>query len=162
MDSNNLAINHHTNTLDSILHPIGSSGLNMLQINIRGINRHEKLDSLCIFLQSLPVVIDVVVMGETWIKDSRCKYYSIPGFKSIFSSRSTSSHRGCYTTGSRHASRNLSSPWFRHQQLSDYSGKHHIIFGSKYSLLSSWRHEPCSKRCGIAWCPKVLTTSGVL
>lgn len=62
-----------------------------MQINIRGMNRMEKFDSLCIFLQNLPIAVDVLVVGETWIKEERSKYYNIPGFQSMYSCRRTSS-----------------------------------------------------------------------
>uniref|UniRef100_A0A1W7R639 Putative tick transposon n=1 Tax=Aedes albopictus TaxID=7160 RepID=A0A1W7R639_AEDAL len=91
MDSINQAQNHRANSLENLLEHFNSAGLNMVQINLRGINRFEKLDSLCIFLQGLPIVVDVLVIGETWIKASRQKYYNIPGFSSIHSCRTTSS-----------------------------------------------------------------------
>lgn len=91
MESINLAKNYRVNTLQSIFSPGDSNGVNMLQINVRGINQISKLDSLCVFLQSLPVNVDVLIIGETWIKNDRCKYYNIPGFKSTYSSRNKSS-----------------------------------------------------------------------
>lgn len=66
-------------------------GLIMMQLNIRGMNRTEKLDSLCIILQNLTVAVDVLVIGETWLKEERSKYCNIQGFKSVHSCRSSSS-----------------------------------------------------------------------
>ena len=91
IESINLAKNYHVNTLQSIFSPGDSNGVNMLQINVRGINQISKLDSLCVFLQSLPVNVDVLIIGETWIIKDRCKYYNIPEFKSTYSSRNKSS-----------------------------------------------------------------------
>lgn len=89
MEQNNQARNHRLHN-PSI--QIGSCvGITMLQINIRGINRFEKLDSLCIFLQNLKIAIDVLVVGETWIKNSRSMFYNIPGYKSTYSCRNGSS-----------------------------------------------------------------------
>lgn len=63
----------------------------MLQINIRGLNQLDKFDSLQIFLQSLNILVDVLVVGETCIKNGRSQFYNIPGFQSIHSCRNNSS-----------------------------------------------------------------------
>lgn len=62
----------------------------ILQINIRGLNRMEILDSLCVYLHNLNASIDVIVIGETWIKQGRAQFYNIPGYQSTFSCRNTS------------------------------------------------------------------------
>lgn len=77
--------------MNTFSNPFDPAGLNMLQINIRGMNRLEKLDSLSIFLQSLNITVDVLVVGETWLKEGRSRYYNISGFRSIYSCRNNSS-----------------------------------------------------------------------
>lgn len=84
----NLANNHRQ---VSFCNTDDSSGLILMQINIRGMNQIEKLDSLGIFLQNLPIAVDVLVIGETWIKEDRSRYYNIPGFQSTYSCRIASS-----------------------------------------------------------------------
>lgn len=64
--------------------------IKILQINIRGINRFEKLDSLCLFIRNLNTVVDVIVVGETWLKEARSQYYNIPDYQAIHSCRRTS------------------------------------------------------------------------
>lgn len=91
MDFNNFAQNLLALSPDGIFTSVSSVGVNMLQINIRGMNRMEKLDSLCIFLKNLPVVVDILLIGETWIKENRSRFYNIPGYISVFSCRSNSS-----------------------------------------------------------------------
>lgn len=71
--------------------PLNETSLKIIQINIRGLNDFDKLDSLCIFLRNLNTCVDVIVVGETWIKQDRSQFYNIPGYISIHSCRSKSS-----------------------------------------------------------------------
>lgn len=89
MEQINLATNIHFDNSDAQI--ASCDGLTMLQINIRGMNSFEKLDSFCIFLQNLKIIIDVLVVEETWIKESRSIFYNIPGYKSTYSCRRNSS-----------------------------------------------------------------------
>lgn len=45
--------------------PLDTATFKILQINIRGMNQFEKLDSFCVFLQELRTTIDVIIIGET-------------------------------------------------------------------------------------------------
>lgn len=85
------ATNLHVETTTNLNLPPTASDLRILQINIRGMNDLNKLDSLCVAVQELKAVIDVIVVGETWIKKSRADYYNIPGYTSTHSCRKTSS-----------------------------------------------------------------------
>lgn len=71
--------------------PTSHSALRLIQINIRGMNNFEKFDSLRMFIKGLNCDIDVIVIGETWVKQERSKFYCIPGYKSIFSCRNNAS-----------------------------------------------------------------------
>lgn len=62
-----------------------------MQVNIRGINNLEKLDSFTSFVESLKVNVDVIVVGETMLKQERSQYYNIAGFSSVHSCRNHSS-----------------------------------------------------------------------
>lgn len=69
----------------------GNQLLTLLQINIRGINNLEKLDCFTSFVESLRTNVDVIVVGETMLKQERCQYYNIAGFSSVHSCRNQSS-----------------------------------------------------------------------
>lgn len=59
----------------------------ILQLNIRGMNRLDKFDAVKEFLSLYSGQIDIVVIGETWVKAERKSLFQIEGFKSIFSCR---------------------------------------------------------------------------
>lgn len=84
------AINLHKESINNVNLPPTSSTLRILQINIRGMNKFNKLDSLCLAVQELKQVIDVIVVGETWIKKDRAEFYNVPGYRSTHSCRKTS------------------------------------------------------------------------
>lgn len=88
MEQINRATNLRLNNSDVQI--ASCDGFNMLQINIRGMNNFEKLDAFCIFLHNLEVTIDVLVVEETWIKESRSNFYNIPGYQSTYSCRRNS------------------------------------------------------------------------
>lgn len=69
----------------------GNQVLTLLQINIRGLNNLEKLDSFTSFVESLRTTVDVIVVGETMLKQERCQFYNIAGFSSVYSCRNHSS-----------------------------------------------------------------------
>lgn len=83
--------NQHIDDPTQLRFPLNETSLKIIQINIRGLNDLDKLDSLCIFLRNLKTCVDVIVVGETWIKQDRSQFYNIPGYKSIHSCRSKSS-----------------------------------------------------------------------
>lgn len=66
------------------------SCFNMLQINIRGMNNIEKLDSLAIFIDNLGTPVDILIICETCIKQDRSSFYNMNGFSSIHSCRTQS------------------------------------------------------------------------
>lgn len=70
--------------------PCDSNCFNVLQINIRGMNDVEKLDSLAMFIDSLDVPVDVLIVCETWIKKERARFYKINGYSNVYSCRSQS------------------------------------------------------------------------
>lgn len=90
MQLNAQATNLHLIDTSTLNQPSRATILKILQINIRGINQIEKFDSLCEFLRSLNTDIDVVVIGETWLKKGRTTVYNIPGYQGTFSCRNTS------------------------------------------------------------------------
>lgn len=63
----------------------------ILQWNVRGLNDLNKFDEVLEFLDSLRVQIDVIVLGETWLKNDNCSLINIHGFRSVFSCRESSS-----------------------------------------------------------------------
>lgn len=64
--------------------------LRILQWNIRGMNDLSKFDHILSTLDHCRYPIDVVVVGETWVKEENRSLYNIPGFNSIFSCRDSS------------------------------------------------------------------------
>lgn len=65
--------------------------IRVAQWNVRGLNNLEKFDNVLLFLDSVKVSIDVLVLGETWLKADNCPLYQIPNYDSVFSCRGTSS-----------------------------------------------------------------------
>lgn len=64
--------------------------LRIFQWNIRGMNDLSKFDTILETLDQCKVPIDVVVIGETWVKKGHEQLYNIPGFNSVFSCRDNS------------------------------------------------------------------------
>lgn len=73
---------------------VGSFRLKVLQYNIRGMNNMDKFDHLKELLQLYSGVIDVIVIGETWIKSDRQQLYNIAGYQKVFSCRPDSQGGG--------------------------------------------------------------------
>ncbi|XP_062699993.1 uncharacterized protein LOC134284761 [Aedes albopictus] len=64
------------------------SCISILQQNMQGMNDFTKFDDFSLFfLSELQSSIDIIVLPETWINNENEKYYNIPGFKQINSSR---------------------------------------------------------------------------
>lgn len=63
------------------------SSLNIIQLNIRGINQLSKFDCVGELLQRLGKRIDIIVLGETMLKDDRTSLYNLSGYRSFFSCR---------------------------------------------------------------------------
>lgn len=68
-----------------------TKSLNIAQWNIRGMHELQKFDNVALFLDTSVVSIDVIVLGETWLKSSNCSMYSIPKYNAVFSCRESSS-----------------------------------------------------------------------
>lgn len=67
-----------------------SKNLRILQWNVRGVNNLEKFDSVLQFLDHCIVPVDVVILGETWLKLEHTSIYNIPGYSPYFSCRNSS------------------------------------------------------------------------
>lgn len=67
-----------------------SKHLRILQWNIRGLNDFDKFDCILVMLDQLHFPVDIIVIGETWLKQDKVSLYNIPGYKSIFSCRHSS------------------------------------------------------------------------
>ncbi|KAG5666481.1 hypothetical protein PVAND_014508 [Polypedilum vanderplanki] len=66
-----------------------STGLAILQINIRGINKLKKFDKLKLLLSQFKTKPDVIVVGETKLKPlSPINIYNLVGYAKYFQSRS--------------------------------------------------------------------------
>lgn len=62
----------------------------IIQLNIRGINDLPKFDCVSELLDRYGRRVDIVVLGETWLKMERTRLYSINGYRGIFSCREES------------------------------------------------------------------------
>lgn len=87
--------NHSHENLDELnesypVNEINVNRLRVLQWNIRGMNDLNKFDSILETLDHCHFPIDVVVIGETWVKEENTTLYDIPGFNSVFSCRNSS------------------------------------------------------------------------
>lgn len=58
--------------------------LKILQWNVRAINDLNKFDDILQTLDSSKTSIDIVVLGETWLKNDFCSLYEIPNYNSFF------------------------------------------------------------------------------
>lgn len=70
--------------------PINYRCLTMFQLNVRGLNDMRKLDVVKEILQRYRQRVDVLILGETWLKRDCVQLYQINGYKSIFSCRDDS------------------------------------------------------------------------
>lgn len=64
--------------------------LKILQWNVRGINNIGKFDEILQTLESSKTYVDLIVLGETWLKTDYCPLYEVPNYKSFFSCREES------------------------------------------------------------------------
>lgn len=64
--------------------------LKILQWNVRAINNITKFDEILQTLDCSKTSVDIVVLGETWLKTDYCSLYDIPNYKSFFSCREES------------------------------------------------------------------------
>lgn len=71
-----------------ILNP--KSSFRILQLNVRGMNELSKFDVIKETLQRYGEKVDVLVLGETWVKADRVCLYAIAGYRSVFSCRNDS------------------------------------------------------------------------
>lgn len=91
-----MACNHVYECIDDWLmnkYTAMNESLNIMQLNIRGMNDLAKFDCFKEVLHRYGKNVDVVVLCETWIKDDRTCLFELDGFKGIFSCR-TDSHGG--------------------------------------------------------------------
>lgn len=63
---------------------VENNKLKILQINARGMNCLNKFDKIKDILSLYTGNVDIVVVGETWLKESNTNLYSIDGFRSFF------------------------------------------------------------------------------
>lgn len=66
------------------------SAVKIFQWNIRGMNSLEKFDGVRELIDRYGDPIDVLVLGETWVKEGNQEMYNLAGYKSIFSCRARS------------------------------------------------------------------------
>lgn len=88
------SLNYFYNNIDEFnLSYVGDTSkyLRVLQWNVRGINDINKFDNILLSIDHLNTPVDVIIMGETWIKADNTALYSINGFNGTFSSRNHSS-----------------------------------------------------------------------
>lgn len=90
--ANNLENFFHDNisTFNNI-YSNNNKSLKFLQWNVRGINNLSKFDKILQDVDMIEPEIDLIVIGETWLKEENCKLYQIPNYKSVFSCREDSS-----------------------------------------------------------------------
>lgn len=65
--------------------------LRIAQWNVRGINNMQKFDNILLFLDNMKGLVDILVVGETWLKQDNCTLFRINNYEAIFSCRDTSS-----------------------------------------------------------------------
>ena len=70
-----------------------SAALRVFQWNIRGMNQLDKFDNIKEFLHRYKSPVDVLIVGETWVKEGSTELYGIDGYTAVFSSR-LDSHGG--------------------------------------------------------------------
>jgi len=67
--------------------------LNILYINAQSMK--NKLDQLEILLHRIKADVHIMAVAETWVKQEEKKYYNLPGYNAVFSSRQKRGRRGC-------------------------------------------------------------------
>lgn len=66
------------------------TSLRIIQLNIRGMNDVSKFDCIGELLERYRKRVDIVVLGETWLKRDITMLYSLNGYVGIFSCRDDS------------------------------------------------------------------------
>lgn len=91
-------INYYFDTIEELnkhsRNSVGGFQLKVLQFNIRGMNNINKFDQLKEILQLYSGTVDVIVIGETWVRSDRQQLYNIDGFRKLFSCRPDSQGGG--------------------------------------------------------------------
>lgn len=132
-----LPINHYYDTIDELNnntdHTINRFHLKILQFNIRGMNSIEKFDNLKEILTMYSGRVDVLVIGETWVKENRANFFQIDGYSSIFSCRSDSQGGGLAV----YIRKSLA---FDVLSLEHTSGFHHIYICLDVGVVSMHLH----------------------
>lgn len=86
--SSNLSFNsiesYKSNYLNST---IQKSQLKILQLNAQSIVNINRFEELKLLLHSIGCIIHVVIISETWLKNTETSYYSIPNYEPIFACR---------------------------------------------------------------------------
>lgn len=62
----------------------------VFQWNVRGMNTLEKFDAVKEFLHRYDDCIDILVLGETWLQQSKTALFQLDGYRSTFSCREVS------------------------------------------------------------------------
>lgn len=91
--ANTLENYNHDNITDfntAYKNNISNKTLKIVQWNVRGMNNLAKFDEIALFLESCESEIDVLIIGETWLKPENCQLYVIPNYSSYFSCRNAS------------------------------------------------------------------------
>lgn len=80
---------YHDNLEDFNTHYVDTkqSSLRILQWNIRGMNDLSKFDYILQSLDHCVVPIDIIVIGETWVKEANVGLYNITGYNRVFACR---------------------------------------------------------------------------
>lgn len=137
--------------------------LKVLQLNIRGMNQLSKLDRIKEVLSTFSGNIDVLVIGETWVKENRIGIYSISGYSSIFSCRDDAQGGGLviyvresiaykeisneHCNGFHHLQIHLDvagSPFFLHAVYRPPSYNMHDFFSKLETMLASSKSYACT------------------
>lgn len=90
--------NYYYETIDLLNKNTNKSGgcfqLKVLQFNVRGMNNMDKFDKIKEILDLYSGTVDILVIGETWVKQDRKQLYAINGYRSMFSCRPDSQGGG--------------------------------------------------------------------
>lgn len=71
-----------------------SSGFNLIQLNARSLKSEDRLESLKLFLETLSVDLDIIVVSEVWLNEEEAKSIEIGGFNCEYCVRSGSGGGG--------------------------------------------------------------------
>lgn len=76
--------------IENKIKPDSLLSLKTIQLNIRGLNELEKFDSIRELLQRSRDRVDLIVLGETYLKSERTCLYNLQGYDAFFSCRNES------------------------------------------------------------------------